>query len=368
MTTKGITSPAPGSSNWDVPLNANFAAIEKAFGDATSIATAAGAVTLNTNQIGHMCLRCTGALTANLTLQVPSGTAGQWVVVNATTDATGGPWTVSITSLAGGTPIQIARGSARSVYADGTSNGVVFADTINIPGSDRQVIYNDAGVLAGSPAFKFDGAAVSVGNQAAITITGASWSLGTATVTFGTSPVIPVGSIVSITGVAPTGYNGSWVTTGTATATQVQFAVATNPGSYISGGQLYYGNLNLGGSLIGGIASQALAEAGTNDTSVMTPERAKQAIDAQVPAQITTARVLAATAGATVGSVGTYGLFTCSAGGTVSAGSTVAGSSLEYASVSSGGVVKSGTPSGTWRCMGHRGTSTTVTTVYLRIS
>jgi hypothetical protein len=283
MTTKGITSPAPGSSNWDVPLNANFAAIEKAFGDATSIATTAGAVTLNTNQIGHMCLRCTGALTANLTLQVPSGTAGQWVVVNATTDATGGPWTVSITSLAGGTPIQIARGSARSVYADGTSNGVVFADTIIIPGSDNQIIYNDAGALTGSSTLTFDGAAVSVGGSTATT--GASWSSGTATatVTFSSGPTIPVGSVVSIAGVVPSGYNGSWVTTG-ASSTQVQFAVATNPGTYTTAGTISYGNLNLGGSLIGGVASQALAESGTNNTAIMTPLSTAQGIVAKLNA------------------------------------------------------------------------------------
>ena len=281
MTTKGITQPVGGSDNWDIPLNANFAAIEKAFGDATSIATAAGAVTLSVAQIGHMCLRCTGALTGDLTLQVPSGTAGQWVVINNTTDATGGPWTVSITRATSiEASIQIARGSARSVYADGT-NQVVFADTIIIPGSDNQVIYNDAGVLAGSSTLTFDGAAVSVGNQAAITITGASWSSPTATVLLSNDPPIPVGSIVSITGVSPVGYNGSWVVTASS-STQVQFAVAVNPGNYISGGGLNYGNLNIGGSKIGGIASQALAEAGTNDNTIMTPLRVTQAIASEL--------------------------------------------------------------------------------------
>ena len=285
MATKAITQPVLNSPSWGRPLNDNFAAIATAFGDATPIADVTGTVPLSVAQIGHMCLRCTGALTGDLTLQVPAGTAGQWVVINATTDAVPGTLrTVSITRATSiEASIQIARGSARSVYADGT-NQVVFADTIIIPGSDNQVIYNDAGVLAGSSTLTFDGAAVSVGNQAAITITGASWSLGTATVTFGTSPVIPVGSIVSITGVNPVGYNGSWVTTGTATDTQVQFAVATNPGTYISGGPLYYGNLNLGGSLIGGIASQALAEAGTNNTAIMTPLSTAQGITAKLNA------------------------------------------------------------------------------------
>lgn len=273
MTTKGITQPAPNSPDWDVPLNANFAAIETAFGDATTITDVTGTVTLSLAQLRHMCLRCEGALTGNLTLRVPSGTAGQWVVVNATTDAIGGPWTVSITRGTDPNPIQIARGSARSVYADGT-NQVIFADTIIIPGSDNQIIYNDAGVLAGSSTLTFDGAAVSVGGSTATT--GASWSSGTATVTFSNGQTIPVGSVVSITGVTPTGYNGSRVTTGTAALNQVQFAVATDPGVYASAGTLRYGNLNLGGSLIGGIASQDLAEAGTNDTTIMTPLKTEQ--------------------------------------------------------------------------------------------
>jgi hypothetical protein len=150
---------------------------------------------------------------------------------------------------------------------------VVFADTIIIPGSDNQIIYNDNGVLAGSSNLTFDGAAVSVGGSTATT--GASWSSGTATVIFNNGPTIPVGSVVSIAGVVPSGYNGSWVTTG-ASSTQVQFAVASNPGLYTTAGTISYGNMNLGGSKIGGIASQELAEAGTNDNTIMTPLKTEQ--------------------------------------------------------------------------------------------
>lgn len=281
MATKAITQPVLNSPSWGQPLNDNFAAIATAFGDATSIATASGVVPLSVAQIGHMCLRCTGALSGDLTLQVPNGTAGQWVVVNATTDAVPGTLrTVSITRGTDLNPIQIARGSARSVYADGT-NQVVFADTIIIPGSDNQIIYNDAGVLAGSSTLTFDGAAVSVGGSTATT--GASWSSGTATVTFSSGPTIPVGSVVSIAGVVPSGYNGSWVTTG-ASSTQVQFAVATNPGTYTTAGTISYGNMNLGGSKVGGIASQELAQAGTNNTAIMTPLSTAQGITAKLNA------------------------------------------------------------------------------------
>lgn len=105
------------------------------------------------------------------------------------------------------------------------------------------------------------------------------------------------------------------------------------------------------------IASQAEAEAGTNNTKMMTPLRSAQAIAALVP-DPTTNQILTATAGATAGAVGTYGFFYSSNTASVSFGSTVAGSMLQPAGIKSGGgatdVAKSGaTQAGTWRCMGY---------------
>jgi hypothetical protein len=113
---------------------------------------------------------------------------------------------------------------------------------------------------------------------------------------------------------------------------------------------------------IAGIASQVEAEAGTATDKLMTPERTKQAIDAL--AGVTTSAVLTATAGASVGAIGTHAFCTCSV--TLSAGSTVAGSSLSYASIGGGGTASSGTPSGTWRILGYN--TGTRCSLYLRIS
>jgi len=164
-TTKGITSPALGTLNWDVPLNANFAAIEKAFGTAVNITATSGSYVLTSSDMGNMALRCVGALTADLTLQVPLLTAGQWVVINSTTDATGGPWSLYMVSAGGGTPVKIERGTTRSIYSDGTAGGVVFADTPFTAGSTTQVIYNSSGSLVGSPNLTTDGTNVTVGGQ-----------------------------------------------------------------------------------------------------------------------------------------------------------------------------------------------------------
>jgi hypothetical protein len=68
----------------------------------------------------------------------------------------------------------------------------------------------------------------------------------------------------------------------------------------------------------------------------------------------TTAQVLSATAGASVGDVGTYALLADQANNSSnsSAGSTIAGSRLRYAHAQ-GGNTNNGTPSGTWRLMGY---------------
>ena len=107
-----------------------------------------------------------------------------------------------------------------------------------------------------------------------------------------------------------------------------------------------------------------------------------------ISATPTTAQVLAATAGASVGAVGTYAFLSAATSTLYSAGSTAAGSNLRYAGMAfddpmtgsaggnSTGARASGTPSGTWRCMGFSTNLRTNTgeaggsgaTVWLRIS
>ena len=82
----------------------------------------------------------------------------------------------------------------------------------------------------------------------------------------------------------------------------------------------------------------------------------------------TTQQVLDATAGATAGAVGTYGLFILRSGSNVAAGDTRAGSALAFTDAA--GVVGA-TPTGTWRAMGitslvNAGNNSV--TVFLRIS
>jgi len=82
----------------------------------------------------------------------------------------------------------------------------------------------------------------------------------------------------------------------------------------------------------------------------------------------TTAQVLSATAGLTAGDVGSYGFFYQTTASTFTAGSTTSGSNLRWMGVGVfGGYGSSGTPAGTWRCLGYADASNQAT-LWLRIS
>jgi hypothetical protein len=74
----------------------------------------------------------------------------------------------------------------------------------------------------------------STGSCAVQAVTGASWASSTATITMG-SNVINTGSTVTVSGVSPAGYNGTFKVK-SSTATTVAYALSTNPGTYSSGG------------------------------------------------------------------------------------------------------------------------------------
>jgi len=67
------------------------------------------------------------------------------------------------------------------------------------------------------------------------TVTGATWSGGTATVTVSAAHTMLVGTTVTVASIDPSGYNGTKVITAV-TSTTIEYAVASDPGSYSSGG------------------------------------------------------------------------------------------------------------------------------------
>jgi hypothetical protein len=78
--------------------------------------------------------------------------------------------------------------------------------------------------------------------QVVNTVTGASWSGGTATLNVTNG--LAAGFEVIVTGITPSGYNGT-VLVLTASSSQITYALASNPGSYSSGGQVSSNNVLL---------------------------------------------------------------------------------------------------------------------------
>jgi len=126
----------------------------------------------------------------------------------------------------------------------------------------------------------------------------------------------------------------------------VYFSTDTDTGIYFTGTRLAFSNDGAQSAII-----EAAGTATSDAQSVITREKG----DARYGVQTFSAGV-----------VGTYGLFRKTTTGSRTAGETIAGSNLRYAGVSGGGTAFGATPSGSWRCMGHLGTSTTLVTVFIR--
>jgi hypothetical protein len=120
-------------------------------------------------------------------------------------------------------------------------------------------------------------------------------------------------------------------------------------------------------------ATQAQATAGSDNTTLMTPLRTSQAITALAPVP-TTANVLAATAGANADAVGSYALLYRNVTAVITAGTNYAGSDMRYASAvyTFPGLdlsIGASSLSGTWKAMGTSvSTTRTAFTLFLRIS
>ena len=122
-TNKSLEKPNNGEyvDSWNVPLNADMNIIDAALGSVTNLNATAGSANLSNASYQNMALNITGAMNANVTYTIPSGVGGQWIVRNATTDSTGGPWTVTIASGGGGSNVAVIRGKSSMVWSDGTN-------------------------------------------------------------------------------------------------------------------------------------------------------------------------------------------------------------------------------------------------------
>ena len=118
-----LNQPAYNSSAWNTPLNANETILDNQMAGTTSIAltnanvTLSGPATDGSGQTQAMRITLTGAISANITITIPSGIAGQWIVYNTTS----GAYTITIASGGGGSTVVAAQGYNTSIYSDGTN-------------------------------------------------------------------------------------------------------------------------------------------------------------------------------------------------------------------------------------------------------
>jgi hypothetical protein len=254
-TNKGIDIIAIGSPNWGTPINDNSTLIDKALGSFTTVSGTSGSITLTTAQYQNMCLKSgTAEFTGNVTFVIPSGVAGQWVVINQSATSN---FELRIKNAANATFIRIPIDQVRTVYSDGTT--VFLTDTQSI--ADFQTLQIGGDFIT----------------------TGASCSGVNATVTFSGSYIIDVGQVISIRGVVPAGYNGIWTVTASS-AGSVTFVVPAALGAQTNAGVLYYGAINAstinltGRGSLSGRANQDEAQAATDNQTIMTPLRTAEAV------------------------------------------------------------------------------------------
>lgn len=148
---KTLEEPANNAdiNTWDVPMNANFTAIDVAFGGASTINAvgASGVTALTLAQYKPPTISITGALTANVNYQLPANVGGQWSIYNNTS----GAFTITISSATGGgTTVVLAQGFRTSILCDGTNVALASTTPAAAGGSNTQVQFNSAGALSGS--------------------------------------------------------------------------------------------------------------------------------------------------------------------------------------------------------------------------
>lgn len=157
-TNKSIEQPGFNDyiDDWDTPVNADWAIIDKALGSSVTINTTglSGTIALSTTQYQNMTIRFTGTPAGAITYSVPSPVGGSWVVRNDT------PISVNFISAAAPLAIVTVPAAANTIATcDGSATGMRQA--VSVPsaaaGSNQQVQFNSGGSLAGSAGLFWDG-------------------------------------------------------------------------------------------------------------------------------------------------------------------------------------------------------------------
>lgn len=209
-TNKNLEKPGNGDyvDTWNVPVNSDMDVIDSAFGGVTSLNATGGSAVLTDTQYQKMALNITGAISAAVVYTIPSGVGGSWIVRNATTDASGGPWSVTIASGGGGSSVVCTRNKAINIYSDGTnirdvSENVTDLGTVtsvNVSGGTTGLTTSGGPVTTSGTITIAGTLATTNGGTGLTTFTAANnaiYSTSASAVTAGTLPVLAGGTGVT---------------------------------------------------------------------------------------------------------------------------------------------------------------------------
>ena len=162
----------------------------------------------------------------------PAGSTGATGATGATgTSGTGLTGATGATGVTGATGAAGATGSAGAAGATGAT-GVTGATG---PSTPNNIQYFTPVSWYISPS----------STATTITVTGASWSSNVATLTFSAlTTALPVGTVITVAGMTPSGYNVSNVqvlASPAPTTTQLSYALLSNPGAFSAGGTIANG-------------------------------------------------------------------------------------------------------------------------------
>ena len=137
-TNKRIEKPAFNDyvNTWDVPVNADWDIIDKAFGGIHSVSLTNVNVTLTQTQCQNTNILLTGTLSGNVSILFPASVAGFYIVRNTTS----GAFTITLASNGGGAAtVTAAQGYATLIWSNGTNvylgNDVVAGTGISVSGN-----------------------------------------------------------------------------------------------------------------------------------------------------------------------------------------------------------------------------------------
>jgi hypothetical protein len=235
-----------------LPLGAIFTFNNNQSSGAITVQIFGGGSTVSTVQSGSF---------VEIVLLANGTSAGTWdphyfVPANASWSTNTLSWAGSITNTTwNGAVVGVLYGGTGTTTATGTAGSVVLSNSPTLVTPNIGAATGTSLALSSATGLTLGGSVLAKTNTllftllsyyiapsstaTTISVTGASWTSGVATLTFSAiTTKLPIGAVITITGITPSGYNVSNVQVTASTTTSVSYALASNPGAYSSGGSI----------------------------------------------------------------------------------------------------------------------------------